>query len=656
MKKSIKIISTVVAIALVLTAMIVAIYSATIGGASIKANVSWTAQAGVDLEFWAVATGGNEEKTISKKYIKPETTNDNATISGDLSCNFIEKTDDGVNNPGAITFRYFVKNNSLTPLNIRVTRFPSVQEESGTNASNHKPKVELSSLVLGSSVLSLVSSASGYNLSAGNVFEYDVTVSLASGGTATIDADTGLNSGFDAGVTFNFNVGGSESANNSITTIIDGTPTEVASSTLVGKTLGEYLDSIKTDDLTTGWFFDENLTKAVTERNLSAELTASAVASLYSKKASTTGLKFTLNSDGNSYSVAGDNPSGDIIIPSTYQGKPVTVLADSAFKDCRNLTGVVLPSTITAISYRAFFICNSLTNFVLHDNITNIDKWSFYQCTKLKNLIIPNSVEVIGSCAVAVANLESISVESGNSKYDSRNNCNAVIETATNSLILSCENTVIPNTVTSLYYGSFYGYHGTSIDIPNSVTKIENSAFSYSRITNLKIPSSIVDITPYAFSFCSYLDTIVVDEGNPQYDSRNNCNAIIESATNKLIVGTKSTVIPSSVTTIGEFSFRGRNGRNGLETIVIPNNITTIEGYAFSYCEGITKIYIPASVTNIKAGAITESLFYMCKSTLKIYCEASNQPIGWSDYWNYYDSSNRLNVTWGATMADFKAG
>ena len=140
MKKSTKVIATIVAVVLVVTAMVVAIYAATAGNVGINANVSWTAQEGVNLEFWATATGGDQEKSVAKSTIAPSTTNANAKIQGDLSCNFKDDSNDGVNNPGAITFKYYVKNNSLTPLNIRVTKTPEAGAESGTSASDHKPK------------------------------------------------------------------------------------------------------------------------------------------------------------------------------------------------------------------------------------------------------------------------------------------------------------------------------------------------------------------------------------------------------------------------------------------------------------------------------------------------------------------------------------
>ena len=205
MKKSTKVIATIVAVVLVITAMVVAIYAATAGNVGINASVSWTAQEGVNLEFWATATGGDQEKSVAKSTIASSTTNANAKIQGDLSCNFKDDSNDGVNNPGAITFKYYVKNNSLTPLNIRVTKTPEAGAESGTSASDHKPKIVLASTIGSNNVLANALGTSGCELTAGEIFEYSVVLSMASGGTATIDANTGLMKDFDAGVNFLFN-------------------------------------------------------------------------------------------------------------------------------------------------------------------------------------------------------------------------------------------------------------------------------------------------------------------------------------------------------------------------------------------------------------------------------------------------------------------
>ena len=255
--------------------------------------------------------------------------------------------------------------------------------------------------------------------------------------------------------------------------------------------------------------------------------------------------------------------------------------------------------------------------------VTSIDEIAFYCCTGLTSIDIPNSITKIanftfGNCPA----LASIVVESGNPRYDSRNNCNAIIETADNTLIAGCKNTIIPNSVTSIGERAFEGCDGmTSIVIPNSVTSIGNKAFySCDSLTSIIIPNSVTAIGNYVFESCNELASIVVESGNPRYDSRNNCNAIIETAENTLIVGCKNTIIPNSVTSIGDWAF---SYCYSLTSINIPNSVTAIGNGAFESCTGLTSIDISNSVTSIGRYA-----FYGCIALTKIIIPNSVTAIG----------------------------
>ena len=447
MKKSTKIVSMVIAVTLVMAIMTFVIYAATAGKVGINASVSWTAQAGVDLEFWGKVTGGSENKEIAKTYINPTTTNATAKIVDDLSCNFSDNIDDGVNNPNAIVFRYYVRNKSLTPLKIKVTKYPTQAEEAGTSEADHTPKVELSSQVGEENIFDSAIGA-GYELKAGDIFEYSVTLSIASGGTGNINADTGLAPNFDAGVTFNFTVGGN--SNGTIATSVDGaTPTSVSSSTLSGQTLGEYLATRQTAEYSTGWFFDEGLTKVVSDDYLSQDLKDSSLSSFYNKTASITGLVFTLSDDGNSYLVSGESttsPSGEVVIPNIYNGKPVSGFvtgrnsSTSAFKQNKNITSVILPNTMTGIADYTFYFCSNISNVTIPDSVTSIGDEAFCR-SGIVNVEIPNSVTSISSCAFG--------------------QCRELL------------NVVIPDSITSIGVNAFMSCTKlTKIFIPKSVTEI----------------------------------------------------------------------------------------------------------------------------------------------------------------------------------------
>lgn len=318
---------------------------------------------------------------------------------------------------------------------------------------------------------------------------------------------------------------------------------------------------------------------------------------------------------GTSYFQYSNEYTGDVTIPATvtYSGATfsVTAIEEWAFSNCINMTDITIPNTVTsivnyvfvgcsgltsvnipnsveAIGSGAFWNCTGLTSINLPNSLKSIDWNAFQGCKKLSSIIIPNSVTSINGNVFLYCNgLTSITVENGNPKYDSRNNCNAIIETATNTLITGCMNTVIPNSVTTIYNEAFRDCSGlTSIDIPNSVTTINHFAFlGCTGLTYINIPSSVTSIGEYVFGSCSGLTSITVASDNPKYDSRDYCNAIIETATNKLKIGCMTTSIPNSVTSIGVCAFYGCSG---LTSFTIPKTVTSIGNYAFEGCSGLT--------------------------------------------------------------------
>lgn len=381
--------------------------------------------------------------------------------------------------------------------------------------------------------------------------------------------------------------------------------------------------------------------------------------------------------------VDGHNATGELNIPESvtyYDGNnyAVTRIGEGAFNECSGLTGtLIIPNSIIEIEHYAFYGCSGFTgSLAIPSSVISIGFNAYYGCSGLTSVSIPASVTTIYYQSFACcAGLTEIIVDSDNSVYDSRGNCNAIIWTAGNELFAGCKNTIIPNTVTSIGTTAFGGCSGlvnisipnsvtvigdyafedciclTSIEIPNSVLSIGDMSFKgCSELTSIMIPNSVTTIGYNAFNFCPRLTVISVDTDNPVYDSRNNCNAIIKTADNELYYGCKNTIIPNTVSSIGDYAFVGCSGLthitipnsvttigdmsfwtcSGLIDIVIPNSITSLGMMAFGRCDGLSSITIGTSVTNIY-----RDVFMECTGITEISVDSGN-PV--------YDSRDNCNA------------
>lgn len=220
---------------------------------------------------------------------------------------------------------------------------------------------------------------------------------------------------------------------------------------------------------------------------------------------------------GSFYDAPWDNFKEKIQTVVIKQG--VNNIGGGAFHDCINLTSVIVPSSVTTFGPCAFSGCSSLSSINIPNGVESIEYNAFQGCNSLSSITIPSSVTYIElsdkyfNAFADCGGLTSIIVESGNPNYDSRNNCNAIIETSTNTLIAGSNNTIIPNTVSSIAHHAFSGRTNmTYITIPNSVTAIGRQAFfDCTNLLTFTIPNTVTEPGDEFLARCTSLTTVTIE-------------------------------------------------------------------------------------------------------------------------------------------------
>ena len=317
--------------------------------------------------------------------------------------------------------------------------------------------------------------------------------------------------------------------------------------------------------------------------------------------------------------------SGNAGLTSVTIPEGVTSIGNYAFYDCSGLTSITIPEGVAGIGNYAFAGCNNLTSVTIPSGVTSIGDGTFRNCNNLTSVTIPSSVTSIGNDTFAGCyGLTSVTIPEG---------VTTIGEWAF-SYCYALPSVTIPSNVTSIGNYAFYACSGlTSVSIPSSVTSIGNNAFSNCSLTSVTIPSNVTSIGFSPFG-CPGLTSISVESGNSVYDSRNNCNAIIETATNTLIQGCKNTIFPEGVTSIGNGAF---SGCTSLTSVTIPTSVTSIGSSAFNSCTSLTSVTIPEGVTSIGNAA-----FNYCISLTSVTIPSSVTSI---DNYAFFDCTGLTTVT-----------
>ena len=349
-------------------------------------------------------------------------------------------------------------------------------------------------------------------------------------------------------------------------------------------------------------------------------------------------------------------------------GDSITIIGSEAFAGCKNLKTIDIPLGVKIIGQDAFYGCSGLKTMTIPYGVEKVGYNTFGACdgietlywnsncnlgnairpikNTLKTIIIGDSVSSLDvSAFVDCKNLISVSVAPGNPVFDSRNNCNAIIESSLNKLLFGFKNTTIPEGVTAIADKAF-SYCGAPKDIilPSSLLSIDDYAFlGCDSLASLVIPANVNHIGQSITNGCCALTSLSVDPQNAYYDSRSDCNAIIEKSTGRLIAGCNNSTIPEGITTIATYSLSGFSqlksvscpsslrviedyafaGCNGMESVLFSSSMDSIGSYAFAYCYSLLSINIPSGIKTIEP-----STFFSCDTLMSIDIPASVEKIG----------------------------
>ncbi len=272
--------------------------------------------------------------------------------------------------------------------------------------------------------------------------------------------------------------------------------------------------------------------------------------------------------------------SGELVIPDTIEGLPVTAIGALAFRGCNILSSIDLPDTVTSIGARAFQFCDSLTSMTLPPTLSQIPDYAFYECTRLHTVAIPESVTTIGE--------------------RSFQGCSALAEIG------------IPDGVEVIQPRAFYRCTGLSaISLPNSLTSLGSRVFEECvELDSIVIPENITILPAYCFYRCEDLESVILPDGLEAIEERafQYCERL------------PSIAIPDGVARIGAYAFQSCER---ILEITIPGSVTSIGTRAFQYCERLPAIVLPESLDSIPTYA-----FYGCIRLSSITLRGTAPSVG----------------------------
>ena len=394
------------------------------------------------------------------------------------------------------------------------------------------------------------------------------------------------------------------------------------------------------------------------------------------------GLSYVFDHETQGYSVTGIGTcrDTDLIIPSVYDGYPVTSIAASStnilapstggFRGNQYITSVTIPSSVKFIGAYSFSNCTALKTVTLAEGIEKIDKGAFSGCTSLTApYILPDSLTDLGyGIFNGCDKLTGCEHENGY-YYGYKDNPYAILFRVKDTSVSSF--TIHQNTKT-IDENVFKDCNNiTTFSIPEGIEKIGNFAFYGLTLQELRIPSTVKEMSSGAFAWCQITDVYIADLKSwceiKLIEGRDSSYFGIKEA-KQIFIKTdllkSELVIPEGVTRIRDGAFEGWNFETvsfpstlkeigasafalcpNLKNATIPNGVTTIKRHAFRECHGLEYVYIPSTVNVIEQDAFLKSSY----ANTTILTPLSEKPSGWHENWNGQTEGSSSNVIWNTT-------
>lgn len=294
---------------------------------------------------------------------------------------------------------------------------------------------------------------------------------------------------------------------------------------------------------------------------------------------------------------------GTVDIPELIDGCPVTKIGDEAFEECRDVTEITIPDTVSYIGFKAF-TRTSVKEIVVPDGVSVLRYRTFDSCTELEKVVLPEGLTEI--------------------EYNAFAGCSKLSEVN------------IPSSVTKIGSSAFRSTAITSVVIPDGISSLSNVFHSCTSLETVELPESLKEIGRSCFYSCSSLAMINLPENlqTVGYSAFYGCEAL------------KEVDIPSSVSLIDEMAFFGCTSLSG--SVIIPDGITEIKTLSF-YDTDIVELYLPLSVT-----MIADKAFGQCGKLKNVYYS------GTAEDWNNisvgegseYISYATIHYNYGKTEGD----